>query len=352
MALRRSIRDLSPSEEQELIDGYLLLKHERVDADAVSTYDQYVVMHSHSMMQYSRYAADLGGTMIERFRQTLPPSEPNALFLTRRNAAHRGPAFLPWHREYIRQIEKDFQRVLGKPDFGLPYWDWEVDGDLPQADQSSTKVWQLLGGDGDLATGIVTAPPFGFDITDNSLLNDPAVFNDPKMWITVDNMGHQNGFLRRTLGRGTDAAGNPIAPTLPTTADVTNAVMNIPQYDDGNWDELSSDGGSFRCVLEGFAGPSGLHNRVHQWVGGSMGPGTSPNDPVFFLHHCNVDRIWAMWEDEHTNPYLPQSGGPIGHNWSDLMFPWNGRHSAMQVTVEEATRRDDFEYASPPFLGS
>ena len=42
-----------------------------------------------------------------------------------------------------------------------------------------------------------------------------------------------------------------------------------------------------------------MHNLVHRWVGGSMGPGTSPNDPVFFLHHCNVDRIWvslAHWE--------------------------------------------------------
>jgi tyrosinase len=26
-----------------------------------------------------------------------------------------------------------------------------------------------------------------------------------------------------------------------------------------------------------------------------MGPGTSPNDPVFYLNHCNVDRIWEAW---------------------------------------------------------
>jgi len=35
---------------------------------------------------------------------------------------------------------------------------------------------------------------------------------------------------------------------------------------------------------------------------------TSPNDPVFYLNHCNVDRIWAGWQDIHGNPsYLPDS---------------------------------------------
>jgi hypothetical protein len=51
-----------------------------------------------------------------------------------------------------------------------------------------------------------------------------------------------------------------------------------------------------------------------------MGPGTSPNDPVFFLHHCNVDRIWALWQYAHpASAYLPAAGGPAGHNLNDLM---------------------------------
>ena len=33
-----------------------------------------------------------------------------------------------------------------------------------------------------------------------------------------------------------------------------------------------------------------LRNLVHVWVGRDMSPGSSPNDPVFFLNHCNVDR--------------------------------------------------------------
>ena len=53
-------------------------------------------------------------------------------------------------------------------------------------------------------------------------------------------------------------------------------------------------------------------------------PITSPNDPVFFLHHSNIDRIWALWEDRHTNSYAPVAGGPPGNNLNDAMVPWAG----------------------------
>jgi tyrosinase len=37
-----------------------------------------------------------------------------------------------------------------------------------------------------------------------------------------------------------------------------------------------------------------------------MSLSSSPNDPVFFLHHCNVDRIWAAWQETHPDAaYLP-----------------------------------------------
>ena len=48
-----------------------------------------------------------------------------------------------------------------------------------------------------------------------------------------------------------------------------------------------------------------MHNRVHVWVGGDMLPGTSPNDPVFFLNHCNIDRIWESWMTKNGRIYRP-----------------------------------------------
>jgi tyrosinase len=46
------------------------------------------------------------------------------------------------------------------------------------------------------------------------------------------------------------------------------------------------------------------HAGAHNWVGGDMAGAESPRDPLFYLHHCNVDRLWAMWQRNH--PDVPQ----------------------------------------------
>ena len=38
----------------------------------------------------------------------------------------------------------------------------------------------------------------------------------------------------------------------------------------------------------------------------------SPNDPVFFLHHCNIDRIWAAWQARYPNAaYVPGNAASV-----------------------------------------
>jgi len=51
----------------------------------------------------------------------------------------------------------------------------------------------------------------------------------------------------------------------------------------------------------------GIHNSGHVWVGGSMGSiPTAPADPVFWMHHAEIDRIWAEWQalNPGQNPNL------------------------------------------------
>ena len=86
---------------------------------------------------------------------------------------------------------------------------------------------------------------------------------------------------------------------------VDDACCETPY--DGPPMERSGTLASLRNRLEGWFGPGSIHNRVHRWVGGSMQPASSPNDPVFWLHHCNVDRLWAQWQREHpAEQYHPQ----------------------------------------------
>jgi tyrosinase len=87
-----------------------------------------------------------------------------------------------------------------------------------------------------------------------------------------------------------------------------------------------------------------MHNIVHDWVAGMFLEGdkirygtmepleTSPNDPVFFLHHANVDRIWSQWEAHHPDAYEPNGEGQVGWNPEDTMYPFNQYASEPEMT--------------------
>ncbi len=109
--------------------------------------------------------------------------------------------------------------------------------------------------------------------------------------------------------------------TLPRKGDLSRCLAQA-RYDAFAWDGNS---GGFRNHVEGWVPlPPSCHNRVHVWVGGDMGPATSPNDPVFYLNHCNVDRIWAAWQARFPRSrYLPgqrEGDDLFRHRIDDPMF--------------------------------
>lgn len=249
----------------------------------VSTYDLFVVWHHTAM-----------NTMT-------PPTQGS------RNAAHRGPVFFPWHRFMLIQLELNLQRVLSDNTFGLPYWDWAADGQRTPTQQRRSRIWgtTAMGGSG---TPIRTGP-FRFNA------NDPASF---RIRVESDENGQliqSNRGLSRSLGI------NPFnISSLPNKGETRNAVILTP-YDSPNWNSEST---GFRNRAEGWAGPDApaLHNRVHVWVGGDMGPASSPNDPVFYMNHCNIDRMWEAWLTQHGRTYVPSQSAPaslLGHRINDLM---------------------------------
>lgn len=202
--------------------------------------------------------------------------------------AHGGSAFLPWHRYCLRHLEYHLQTI--DPSVMLPYWNWTRDRSATGAPWTD----DLMGGNGRARDGRVMTGPFAYD-TGN--------------WpITVKDFPQENDFLTRTFDD---------LESLPTGQRINRTLEQVP-YDVKPWNFRARPQDSFRANLE--VGP---HSWVHMLVGGNMVGAGSPNDPVFYLHHAMVDRLWAMWQKRHpTEPYKPRTGGPLGHNRDDRMWPW------------------------------
>ena len=277
----------SPAARDSFLDGIVLLDRDRRDITAVdlfnflnanlpylpmrginqrlSVYDLFVFWHVFAM------------------NILLPPG----------NAAHSAPTFLPWHRMFLIRLEEQLQRVLRDDNFALPYWDWAADGELGSVAQRQTQLWSAASlGE---ARGLVASGPL-------SAMRVRLWQGQGVLWSINPRP------IQRDAGRD--------VRTLPRKSHVTSA-LGEPVYDQPPW---SRSAAGHRNRLEGWINGPQLHNRVHVWIGGDMGPGSSPNDPAFFLNHCNVDRIWEAWMATNGRVYEPGAGiGPAGHRVDELM---------------------------------
>ncbi|HVE64283.1 MAG TPA: tyrosinase family protein [Mycobacteriales bacterium] len=300
--VRRNVKELSPDERTAFVDAVLALKQAPSPFDArYSYYDQFVVWHV-SLYRCSGQEHDI-------------------------RAGHGGPFFLPWHRAFVLLFEKALRDVSHKR-IAVPYWDW--------SDPESTAVVfadDFMGDNGDPSQGYaVTTGPFRKDSWTLHVRPEMAPWAQ----------SYQPHLVRKFGSGGITA--------LPPVADVAWA-LTAPEYDAAPYDMSVDPNRSFRNALEGWwrADPAGrrfadpldhthcgpddrvvgsrdagrLHNQVHSWTGGivaepvgAVGPTifgtmlmpTSPSDPVFFLHHSNIDRLWAKWQGLHAAATFQPAG--------------------------------------------
>jgi len=188
--------------------------------------------------------------------------------------AHGRPGFLPWHRAYLLDLERELQAI--DPSVALHYW---------RFDRPSPNIFtrEYLGESDNLGTVFFSGT------------------NPLQFWVT-DGVP---GITRRPFFDTSQATGvRTEAQTLALGTTFTN----------------------FR-TMEGNP-----HGNAHTSFGGSISSiGTAARDPLFFLLHCNVDRLWAKWQQQNNrfNPATAASfeevaANPPGHRLADTMWPWNG----------------------------
>ena len=198
---------------------------------------------------------------------------------------HKGPAFLTWHRAFLLRFERNLQAI--DPSVTVPYWNWQH-------------------------------PP-------------GAIFNSEFLGT--------GGAIAKFDGL------NPISHWQIRRSDGPNDTAHIPSW--VSFDALNKERyGEFCFTLETLA-----HNQGHVWVGGEklepqiagdMTEMYAPRDPVFFLHHCNIDRVWAQWQGarnrfgkgeadyDSTNHSLVRSVIP-GHESDREMYQGGRPFAASQI---------------------
>jgi tyrosinase len=166
--------------------------------------------------------------------------------------------FLPWHRAYLYRLEQALQdRVAGVT---LPWWDWTSTREIPAP----------FTGDADNPLAVTRTLVMPADRRDGRPVVDTTFRED-----------------------------NP-PPWLPTQAQVDD-VLSEPNF------VVFSD------ALED------LHDGVHGWTGGTMGDvAYAAFDPVFWAHHCMIDRLWWLWQQDNRINAVPAAG------WEDIVLePFN-----------------------------
>ncbi len=233
--------------------------------------------------------------------------------------AHGKDAFLPWHRAYLLDLEREMQVI--DPAVALPYW--RFDRPAPRLftpDFLGAPAGRPSPGGGPPPTLSAANPLRTWTIDGAPWVDRHPMWADPRVSPATFGPGQavrdELGLLLLASQRNLDYAYEDVA--------------GVPSQQQRP---------GFRDVIEGNP-----HGAAHvSWSGLIQSPGTAAGDPLFFLLHGNVDRLWAQWqwhegrfdgEAADTYFYRGRSGDAVqtrvGHNLHDTMWPWNGVTGGMR----------------------
>ena len=206
--------------------------------------------------------------------------------LVAQDEAHGRDGFWPWHRAFLLDLERELQRL--DPSVALPYW---------RFDRPSPKLFTqtFIGAPGPTVAVIAPTNPLVAWRTDNQSGIPRTPQFDPATSLAAD-----PGF-------------GPVSLEAVTTGSTSPYTQLRPVFE------------------------TEPHGRAHTSFEGVISRiSSAARDPLFFLLHCNVDRLWAKWQwfqdrwDATAAPTYRYRGAAgqagstrIGHNARDTMWPWN-----------------------------
>jgi len=276
----------------------------------------------------------------------LPPTNPQNWF---RNAfihifdcPHGNWWFYVWHRGFLGYFEQTIRNLSQDSTFAIPYWDWTTQPEIPpimfndvltpvhEAFEPYTKnlavftsfiqpalksYWNSLSAAQRNQLNIRGYPDF------DSMWNDINGYSTSAKQGISGNMAYAITCGARYLSRDNpkfDAkTAYAVSPFIVNSGlyptDFYNPDITLSFNSAKTPSHNSPPGQNSFSILEGYP-----HNKVHNYIGGvgPLDPGPygnmtnflSPVDPIFFLHHSNMDRLWDVWTRKQQSigkPWLP-----------------------------------------------
>ena len=190
---------------------------------------------------------------------------------------HGSWLFLPWHRAFLYFHERILGTLIKDPSLRLAYLDWD----------------------------------------------NPTHRAIPDAWVTPNNSSNSLFDANRSAVSGSQAPNSIVGPQI------MNPITGAPTF--------AQFGGT-----NGSAGnlENGPHGAVHVWCGDTtmqaanadMGLlDTAAQDPLFWAHHANIDRLWSVWLSSSSTHKNPTSSGWLKHQFTF----WDEQKRWVSITVAD-----------------
>lgn len=224
--------------------------------------------------------------------------------------------FLPWHRAYLWFLERHLANIVTTivggdgSKFAIPYWDWIAHKEVP-----NTK---------DRAASGTPSPLFGYDLAKENMVNSDG--------LGFDNLALWDGYRKPTVQEPTMDPKNE--RTIGSKEHVEETILYMtPQYVqymlELDFEDFAGKAVPPQAAIPNSDGMGVLehypHNNGHDWVGSRLGKNRDMGtlryaalDPIFFMHHANIDRIWSWYRGAQPDPNAPW--GPNKYVWGNQPY--------------------------------
>ncbi|CAK3877971.1 Di-copper centre-containing [Lecanosticta acicola] len=239
---------------------------------------------------------------------------------------HDSVLFPAWHRAYMALYEQEFlnvalevansytgtkkdEMVTACSTLRFPYWDWAATPDEGQSTLPAVITSPSVTVDGPNGQQTIANPLYSYDIGAET---DDMYYSPFTSW--------QNT-LRYPTSNDADATSDDATCTTAFDSIRQNMQDQIYQLLSTCDDYLhfsNDDAGSSDAACSNSL--EGIHNTIHTTAGGAGSTGVSGGhmtylplasfDPIFWLHHANVDRFFAIWQTLHPDSYGASQTAP------------------------------------------